>query len=58
MKVWFIDRPCCHYEEDVVQIAKDNNLVLVNSSLSGVVNAKPEVVEQSPPALTVKAEYQ
>ncbi len=47
---WAVKGPLSQYAQDVRQLAKDNNLMLVDESLKHLVN--PDYLCQDPPKLT------
>lgn len=55
-KVWLIEFPTYRYVEDVKDLARKNNLVIYDAKMAQGFN--PDYVEQKPPKLTLKPEYQ
>ncbi len=53
-KIWLLDHPVSQYKEDVVSIAKANNLKIVDSKLRSMVKAKN--LADSTPKVTKKSE--
>ncbi len=51
-KYWLIDMPLSQYNDDVKKLARDNNLVIVDSRFKDTVN--PNRVADSVPALAKK----
>lgn len=51
-KIWLVDHPITKYHEDVIKLATQNNLVIVNPKCGYEVDKN--MVEQSPPKLTLK----
>lgn len=55
-KVWLVVFPTYKYKEDVKDLARRNNLKIINAKFKHEIN--PDYVEAKPPKLTLKPEYQ
>ncbi len=49
-KVWLVDHPTYQYKEDVKDLARKNDLKVIDSQFAKSID--PKLVEASPPKLT------
>lgn len=55
LKNWYVDFPTYRYNEDVVALAQQNGLIIIDTALVQVSDRANAV--DNPPALTLKAQY-
>lgn len=55
LKNWYVDFPTYRYNEDVVALAQQNGLIIIDAALVQVSDRVN--VTDNPPALTLKAQY-